>query len=84
MKVGSIVEYIGGNDAGGEAIFKLLKDTPYIVESILMGRFDNGIREAIRIDAAPPSIVFCIKMFKEVQPPMDISILLEKVETCTI
>ena len=75
MQVGSIVEYIGGNDLVGQKLFELHLNTPYVVTELTEGKFKTfGWCHAIKIDAAPNYIAFRIDMFKELAPPEEVNI----------
>lgn len=78
MKVGSLVEYIGGQDDADRGIFPLQKDTPYTVSSLGMGQFRSGIKHSLKLEEVDNTISFAIQIFRELQPPMDITELIEE------
>jgi hypothetical protein len=74
MQVGSLVEYIGGQDQRAKQIFTLLRNTPYVVTFISEGKYLWGVGTAIHLDCAPPEYGFHPRILRELAPPEEISI----------
>lgn len=76
MQVGSLVEYIGGQDEAAKFMLsrdglpQLQKNYPYLI--IGMGELDIGLCVGLQEYGWTPS--FLASMFREVQPLMKISI----------
>jgi hypothetical protein len=85
MKVGSIVEYIGGQCPIGISLCPLEKNLPYVVSMVGVAQFAQGIRPSIKLEEHP-KFSFLILMFRELQGPEDVDIeeLLKGPELVTI
>ena len=73
MQVGSIVEYIGGQDARARKIYPLEKGIPYVVNWMGKCRFSTGVQPAIGLEETGKH-GFIIPMFKELLPPENVNI----------
>lgn len=83
MKVRSLVEYVGGQDPPGRRMFRLERNIPYTVGIIGICDSLPG-RKTIELDEIP-GYSFIIEMFKEIQPPQEVSfeeIVKENKVTC--
>lgn len=73
MKVGSIIEYIGGQSAADKTIFHLKRNYPYIIEEFFTGIYPGGPKPSLAIEEAP-GVGFILSIFKEVQSPDEVNI----------
>ena len=79
MKKGSLVKYIGGQCSEGKQIFPLDSNTIYTsATDVFQSPFLGNLKPAIQLEEAGSRIAFVAKMFKEIQPPMDISEILKE------
>lgn len=73
MEIGSIVEYIGGQDEAGKKDYKLALGDLFIISGIFEGIFVDGVKIAFTFEEVP-KFYFLTTMFKEVSPPLSISV----------
>lgn len=75
MKRNSLVEYIGGQCEYGKTVFPLEEETPYVVSDVYIS--DKLNKAVLQLNEAGET-AFIVEMFREIQPPMDLTELIEE------
>lgn len=81
MKVGSLVEYVGGQCAIGIRQAPLQRNVYYTVSELCNGKFSVGWLPALYLEEMGHKYAFKESMFKEVQEPMDVATIIEEMQT---